>query len=190
MKLAGKYENANDFFEAAKRCGWERMWEQAKDGKISRENEPLLVPKMVNLSFACELYLKAIAEARKVNFGKIHILDKLFEKLAEEDKKALFDIWRENAGENIIDCDYTRKMFCNNLEAVSSVFIRFRYADEWAGSVVSLQSSFTLEQFAKLSPFCTARPGDRPPINDDFLMQFAISLKTYTEKLLGMTYNS
>ena len=101
----------------------------------------------MNLSFACELYLKAIAEATKVNFGKTHRLDKLFEKLAKEDKKAIFDIWRENAGENITDCDYTRQMFSDNLEATANVFIRFRYADESAGGIVSLESSYTPEQY-------------------------------------------
>ena len=186
MKLAGKYENANDFFEAAKRCSWECV----NNEQVTRANEPLLIPEMVNLSFACELYLKAISEARKVEFGRIHKLDKLYEKLIDEDKKAIFDLWRENAGENILDCDYTRKMFSNNLEAISNVFTRFRYADEWAGGVVSLSSSFTVEQFGKLSPFCAKRPGERPPIYEGFLMQFAISLKSYTDKVLGKTRNS
>lgn len=169
MKLAGKHENANDFLKAAKRCNWSRIDGNVNNGQISRENEPLHIPEMVNLAFACELYLKAIAEAKQVDFGRIHKLDMLFDKLTDEDKKTLFDLWREKAGENIIDCDYTRKMFHNNLEAVSSVFTRFRYADEWVGSVVSLQSSFTPEQFSKLSPWCEKHFCERPPIYDGFL---------------------
>jgi hypothetical protein len=186
MKLAGKHENANAFLEAAKRCSWERLNHQP----VTRENEPLLIPEMVNLSFACELYLKAIAEARKIDFRKIHKLDELFDNLLDEDRKALFDLWRENAGTNITGCDYTRIMFRNNLEAISNVFTRFRYADEWAGGVVSLSSSFTMEQFTKLSFFCEKYPGERPPIHEGFLLQFAISLKSYADKVLGKTYNS
>jgi hypothetical protein len=49
MKLAGKYENANYFFEAAKRCSRERTKKLTSNGQITRENEPLLIPKMVNL---------------------------------------------------------------------------------------------------------------------------------------------
>lgn len=173
MKVAGKQENANEFFRAAQSLGFE-----------------FFIVKMVNTAFACELYLKLIAETRKVDFAKTHGLDKLFEKLAEEDKKEIFDIWRENAGENITNCDYTRQMFSDNLEAVANVFIRFRYADEWSGSVLSLEASFTPEQFEKFSIFSTKRPFGSPPIHDGFLTQFAKSLKIYTEKLLGKTYNS
>ncbi|MCL2683153.1 MAG: hypothetical protein FWE63_06720 [Bacteroidales bacterium] len=190
MKIAGKYENANDFFEAAQRCSWARTKKSLNNEQLSRDNEPLLIPKMVNLSFACELYLKAIAEATKVGCEKEHNLDKLFEKLAEENKEAIFAIWRNNAGENITDCDYTRKMFSDNLEAIASVFTRFRYADEWVGGVVSLQSSFNPKQFEKLSQFSLQRPFGAPPIHDGFLEQFALTLKIYTEKLLGKTYNS
>lgn len=185
MKFAGKQENANDFFEAAQRCGWNRVNKNLNNGQISRDNEPLFIPKMVNLSFACELYLKAIAEATKVDFGKIHELDKLFKILTSKDKKAIFDIWRDNAGKNITDCDYTRQMFSDNLEAIANVFKRFRYADEWVGNVVSLQSSFTPEQFKKLSSLSAQRPFDSPPIHEGFLTQFAITLKIYTEKVAG-----
>jgi len=190
MKLVGKHENANDFFEAAQRCGWTRTKERTNNGQI-----PLLIPEIVNLSFACELYLKAIAEATNVDVRnkkkkKIHALNEIFDKLAKEDQKAIFDIWRDNAGENIPDCDYTKQMFFDNLEAVANAFVQFRYADEWAGSTVSLQSSFTLKQFEKLSLLSAQRPLGSPPIYDGFLTQFAITLKTYTEKLLGKTYNS
>jgi hypothetical protein len=195
MKLAGKHENANDFFEAAQRCSWDRVKKRRNNGQILRENASLFIPNMVNMSFACELYLKAIAEARKVDVKNkkkkmIHALNEIFAKFAEEDQKAIFDIWRENAGENIPDCDYTRQMFADNLDAIAYVFTRFRYADEWARSTVSLQSSFTLEQFNKLSMFSVQRPFGSPPIYEGFLAQFAITLKTYTEKLLGKTYNS
>jgi hypothetical protein len=179
-KFAGLLENANDFFEAAKRCSWERI----KSKQITRENEPLLIPKMVNMSLACELYLKAIEENKCGVAGKGHNLYEIFKKFATEVRKEIFDIWRENAGENIVDCDYTRKMFYDNLEAISNVFTRFRYANEWVGSSVSLQHSFTPEQFTKLSNMSATRPRPlgSPPVYDGFLEQFALSLKEYAEK--------
>ncbi|MCL2799511.1 MAG: hypothetical protein FWD54_04485 [Endomicrobia bacterium] len=182
VRLAGLLENANDFFEAAKRCSWDRIIDKLENKQITRENEPLYIPKMVNMSFACELYLKAIAENKCVGVVKGHNLYKIFERFSTEIKEEIFDIWRENAGENIIACDYTRKMFYDNLEAISSVFTRFRYANEWVGSVISLQSSFTPEQFMKLSQFSAARPLASPPVYDGFIDQFALSLKVYAEK--------
>lgn len=186
-KLAGLLENANDFFEVAKRCGWTRL---KKEKVGTNENSPLFIPKIVNMSFACELYLKAIAENKKIAVKKIHRLDKIFLKLPEIVQKEIYDIWRINAGENITDCEYVSKMFLDNLEATANVFIRFRYANEWAGAVVSLQHSFTLEQFEKFSPLSPKRPCGSPKIYDGFLEQFALSLKDYAEKLLGKTYNS
>jgi len=184
VKFAGLLENANAFFEAAKRCGFDCINDKLKNNQITKENEPLYIPKMVNISFACELYLKAIEENKCGAAGKGHNLYKIFEKFPKEIQKEILNIWRGNAGENIIDCDYTRKMFFDNLKAISNVFTRFRYANEWVGSSISLQNSFTSEQFKKFSPFSTARPLGSPQIHDGFIEQFAVSLRIYTGKLL------
>ena len=194
-KFAGLLANANDFFEAAERCGWERIIDKLENIQTTKENAPLFIPKMVNMSFACELYLKAIAENKfklspRIAVGKGHKLDKIFNKFPIGIQNEIFDIWCENAGENIIDCDYTRKMFFDNLEAVGNVFTRFRYANEWVGSTISLSNSFSQEQFAKLSHMSVTRPIGFPPVYDGFLRQFALSLKTYSEKILGNTCNS
>jgi len=181
-KVAGLLENANDFFEAAKRCGWERF---EKKGVATTENVPLLIPEKVNMAFACELYLKAIAENKKISVKKVHDLDKIFLKLPKTVQKEIYYIWKSDCCEGTADCDYLIKMFFDNLEATAKVFIRFRYANEWAGSMVSLQHSFTLPQFEKFSPFSLKRPFGSPPIHDGFLEQFALSLKTYAEKLIG-----
>jgi len=81
-------------------------------------------------------------------------------------------------------------MFADNLKATAIVFMRFRYAHEWAGSSISLQHSFTPEQFDEFSPLSARRPFGSTQVHDGFLEQFANALKTYTEKLLGKTYNS
>ncbi len=186
-KVAGLLENANDFLEAAKRCGWERF---EKKGVATMENAPLLIPEKVNMAFACELYLKAIAENKKISVKKVHDLDEIFLKLPKIVQKEIYDIWRIDCCKGTADCDYLIKMFFDNLEATAKVFIRFRYANEWAGSMVSLQHSFTLSQFEKFSSCSLKRPLGASPIYDGFLEQFALSLKTYAEKLIGKTYNS
>jgi len=192
VKLGGLLENANDFLAASKRCGWERI----KDAKTAtKENEPLMMPEMVNLAFACELYLNAIAEHRKIKIGKTHDLDKLFHNLKKETRQGIFDAWRNIAGENIADCDYTRQMFVDNLGACANVFVRFRYADKWVGSVISLEHSYSPEQFEKYSPASAKRCEDvlfhnAPQVYGGFINQFANSLKIYAERVIGKTYNS
>ena len=74
-KIAGLLENANDFLEAALRCSWSRF---NKNVPVKRQNEPMQIPEKVNMSFACELYIKAIAENQNITVGKVHKLDKLF----------------------------------------------------------------------------------------------------------------
>jgi len=186
-KLAGLLENANDFLEAAKRCGWPRL---KKGAIVTNENAPLHIPEKVNMALACELYLKAIAENKKIIIEKTHTLDKLFFKLPKEIQKEIYDIWRGKIGQKLPEHPYVSKMFSDNLEANAKVFTRFRYANEWAGAVVSLHHSFTLEQFEKFSPHSLKRPFGSPEIYDGFLEQFALSLKICAEKLLGKTYNS
>lgn len=181
-KVAGLLENANDFFEAAKRCGWREFEKDAK-------NYPLYIPEKVNMSFACELYLKAIAENKKVSVGKIHSLDKIFFNLPKDVQERIYELWRCEVGQ-VTDCEYISKMFFDNLEANSKVFMRFRYANEWASSVVSLNNSFTKEQFDKFSQFSLKRKRGSPVIYDGFLNQLALVLKMCAEEILGKTYNS
>ena len=178
MKLGGLLENANDFLEVSKKC----------DGF-------LVIPEMVNLAFACELYLNAIAEHNNIKIGKTHDLDKLFHNLKKQTRKEIFDTWRSIAGGNITDCDYIRQMFIDNLGACANVFVRFRYANKWVGSVISLEHSYTAEQFEKYSPVSAKRCEDilfhnAPQVYGGFINQFAKALKIYAEKLIGKTYNS
>ena len=112
--------HANDFFEVARRC-------EFPEGEVTNDNLPLIVPKFVNFAFACELYIKSIAECTNINVKKSHKLDELFKKLNIQDREAVYSLWRVSNGNNMDDHEYVRQMFKNNLEAITDVFTRFRY---------------------------------------------------------------
>lgn len=154
---------ANDFLEVAKRCSFPKE-------NITKDNLPLLVPEFVNRAFACELYLKAIAALRNIDTGRKHELDDLFYLLNDEDKRNIYDTWRECAGENIIDVDYIKKMFIDNLKSIRNVFKRFRYAHEWSGGTISISSSYTPDQYHLLFNF---------QVYSRFLEQFVEALQMY-----------
>lgn len=168
------FETANDFFEAAIRCNF--------DESVKVNKYPLMIPNFTNRAFACELYLKAILYLNEIPIKKVHKLNELFLKLSEKDQKEIYNIWRTNAGENIPNCDYVKRMFDENLEANSDVFTRFRYVHEWAGASISLHNSLTEEQF-HLHPFNINRPIGSPSVYDGFLDQFAKSIKKYINEI-------
>ena len=85
------------------------------------------------------------------------------------------------------DHEYVRQMFKNNLEAITDVFTRFRYTHEWATTTISLEHSFTAEQFMKFSPLSASRPLGSPRVYSGFLKQFAISLKNICRTTNGET---
>ncbi|MDY0138210.1 MAG: hypothetical protein RBR50_00740 [Candidatus Izemoplasmatales bacterium] len=134
-RLRNIISSANNFYDAAERCDWPK-------GEVNHSNRPLMIPEFVNRAFACELYLKGIAAATDIKIINKHQLDYLFNHLKEEDKNKIFYIWLDKAGENLFDCEYTRKKFSDNLLSISDVFERFRYTHEWVGSVLSVSSSF------------------------------------------------
>jgi len=165
---------AEEFLCAANRCGFESL--------LKERHDVLIIPEFVNRAFACELYLKAIALTTKGEIPKEHKLDKLFMFLEKSVRTTIYNIWRDNAGENIVDCDYAKKkMFWDNLEAVRDIFTRFRYVHEWAGSVVSLEASFTMDQW-HLHDCNPDRPLGSPPVHEGFLVQFVNSLKSFIEQ--------
>src|SRR5690606_32762131 len=88
--------HANDFFEVARRCTFPK-------GEVTKNNLPLIVPEFVTLAFACELYIKSIAQFTKTNVKKTHKLDELFDKLSANDKEAVYSLWRITNGNNMDD---------------------------------------------------------------------------------------
>ena len=80
------------------------------------------VPAIINISFACELYLKAICLIKNIKFGKIHSLIKLFELLSDEDRQALKE--KYNLSKN------NTMTFEEVLEIHSKSFETWRYAYE------------------------------------------------------------
>ena len=168
---------ADDYFEAAERCSF--------NGSIKLGKYPLMIPNFTNGAFACELYLKATLYLIKNEIPKGHNLYKLFFKLNKRNRKDIYNIWRTIDEQDIVDCDYAEGMFCDNLEAISHVFTRFRYVHEWAGSTISLQTSFTENQmhfhYASLT-----RPFGIPQVSSGFLDQFAKSIKKYKNEFFKL----
>lgn len=159
--------SANDFLEASNRCSF-------PVGKITEDNSPLLIPEFVNCAFACELYLKAIALMKNSNTDKVHRLNKLFYSLDKGVQRQIYDLWREQAGENIGDSDYVKKMFHDNLESVGNIFVKFRYVHELSGATISIPHSYTNDQYHLIFNSNTY---------SGFLKQFASTLKVYSQTL-------
>ena len=74
----GKYEHAYNFYLASKRCLMNIPQEEMRY---------LIIPYMVNSAFACEIFLKALLDERKIRYGNSHELFKLFKKLPYEVKQ-------------------------------------------------------------------------------------------------------
>ena len=138
--------------------------------------------KQVNLSLAIELYIKAImnAEGKEIKHG--HNLRALFRYLDNKTQHSIFQNWRALAGENIPNDKETKTWFNDSLYGCSKIFDRFRYVHEWAGSNVSLQSSWDNDQFRKLHPASAEREIGTPQVSDSFLKQFENAIKKYIKE--------
>ena len=97
--------------KAAERCDEQRILSN------SDNIEWLPIPYLVNASFACELYLKSILDAKKVACNKTHDLNDLFSLLPKEIQDDV-----ENRCANVD--------FHENLMQVSKMFIEWRYLHE------------------------------------------------------------
>lgn len=175
MKYWHLIRTADEFLETSFRCNFNNQNEY--------KNYPLTVPNFVNKAFACELYIKATLYCTKKILIKGHRLDLLFLKLNEKDRKEIYHIWRFVGGEEIPDSEYTTNIFNNNIQASREVFERFRYVHEWAGSTISLRSSFQKDQMY-LHSFHSNINTPKIPIYDNFLDEFAKSLKQYNNYLI------
>jgi len=71
-------------------------------------------------------------------------------------------------------------MFFDNLKAISNVFVRFRYVHEWAENSISLEYSFTIEQFE----YFYSRPFGSPEVYEGFLDQLAKSIRKYNDNVI------
>ncbi|WP_316718980.1 HEPN domain-containing protein [Terrisporobacter petrolearius] len=103
-----KYEQALNFKYASDRCLM-----TIRQGGI----EYLPIPYMVNSAFACEIFLKAILEQKRIKYGKNHMLYELYKLLPKEIKEHL---------ERVIN----EKDFDKKLRDCSNVFVDFRYIYE------------------------------------------------------------
>lgn len=108
VKLAiNSYELANSYYVAA-----------ALLFKCSHELMPVVLS---NVSFSCELYLKALLFGYEIDFGNTHGLKNLFDKLPHDIK----DYVSRN-----IDIDNREKEFQLCLAEQNDAFVTYRYMNE------------------------------------------------------------
>lgn len=118
IKIKGNYNlafsEAEAFYETACMCDAEHL-------KLDM-NSSFLFPFVVNLTFACELYLKSIMMSISENneFMKTHDLNILFENLGNDKIKDVLQKSFEEKGKKLSDF----------LEQHKNHFIDFRYAFE------------------------------------------------------------
>lgn len=98
------------FLDAAKTCNNPKMQEVGW-------SHHLTVPIITNMSFACELFLKAILKHDGIQQKKIHKLDGLFNELRDDRKREI--VGSENAEEFMI-----------KLSNISNLFEKWRYIYE------------------------------------------------------------
>ena len=105
-------------------------------GNLERENvlnSTLVVPIIVNASFACELFLKSILPDGTHG----HELDKLLSKLDQDSKDEIMGYTVL-----IMSCsnpDYTSECFWNDLKNSSNNFVEWRYFHEGHSQKANLQ---------------------------------------------------
>jgi len=118
------FDQARNFKIAAERCFEVRPLNE-------KQFECLMIPAIVNASFACELFLKAIIDARGTIRKKEHSLKELFGLLPYQDN--------ESIKENLEDAD-----FLAELDAISDSFVKWRYLHEKTDEESSLNIDFLL----------------------------------------------
>lgn len=165
IKIKKMIDNANEFYEAAKRCSFST---KSHLGVVTEHGVPLLLPNLVNLSFACELYLKAIFQTENHNTSSGHKLRELFLNLDAETQNSIYQIWLKIDENDIVDCNSARKIFNDNLESISDYFVKFRYEHEWGGSAIGSWLHLGVGQSHLIG---------NNNIYNGFLLQFANSLR-------------
>ena len=104
------FKQAINFQESAARCDEQRL---LPNGDI----DWLPIPYIVNAAFSSELFLKSILESKRINSGKNHKLNDLFDLLPQEIQKQI-----ENRCGDV--------NFQSKLEKVSNIFVEWRYLHE------------------------------------------------------------
>lgn len=111
---------ASCFFQAATRI-------HEADLRASPRREPMMiVPFVVNASFACELFLKTLAQLEGVRL-RGHTLNELFAALPMQVRKQLYHAWITADRRESLDDSETLEAVLNGL---SNSFVEWRYTHE------------------------------------------------------------
>lgn len=117
-KLNNMLMSADSFYKASSKC--------IDIIKVPDENRyeavpVLIVPFIVNLSFACEIYLKILIFNRTQKIVKGHCLDELFLKLPQKEQNDIKINININKNSN----------FDKELKNIKNIFTEFRYSYEF-----------------------------------------------------------
>lgn len=135
------FDQANSFYLCANLC--------RKESDSRPESAPLLsIPQIVNLAFACEVYLKTLLDFHKIGIGKKHKLNDLFDALPKDDQEFIDiqlrstypfpDVW----GRRMIDVE-------------ANAFVEWRYGYE--KSRISCDIGYLIALSKALQVLCCKR---------------------------------
>lgn len=118
----GIVDIADDFYEAFKRCGEEKNTRGDEFGRTV--SDVVNIPKIVNGTFALELYLKSFISKRQIRIKKLkHDIADIFFAL----KPTLQDQIREMVNPKLEEWQQT---FDEALQGISDAFVFWRYIHE------------------------------------------------------------
>lgn len=84
-----------------------------------------MIPAITLKGFTCELALKAMVVKNGLTYGSIHELDKLYEKISDEDKKKISDSVVAEMKKS--DANYGQSDFEKDLGEHAKLFVDWRY---------------------------------------------------------------
>lgn len=99
---------------------------------------------VVNIAFACELFLKSILFEREIDCRKEHNLYKLYNLLPSDNKKVIKELHKSG--------NINKKSFELNLKEVGNSFVILRYSYEKKRLAYNLQ--FLIELLIALDEYC------------------------------------
>ena len=160
-------QNANEFFEIALKCI-----------PTTKKQEYLLVPQFVNLAFACELYIKAIAQHETKSFAHGRDLKQLYDGLSKPTKEA---IAAEFLAAKKVSAEESYKRQVKSI----GFSIKPRFNNDPDAPAAEIE--FMLPSIANTFPewrYIFQQIDNLPGICSSFFYDFATALKEYAEKTI------
>lgn len=162
IKLNRIFEDANCFYECAKRVLGEKNEKGSID--IIKNSQVLILktPFCVNIAFACELYFKMLILNNGTTIPHTHKLYELYGSLLKKQQKTLCSLF--NKPEEAIE--ESEAKFLSSLKASSDLFEKYRYGFE-NDNLPSIKVMFILNLTEYLYNMCL---NIKEKMNKEFLL--------------------